>query len=61
MSDTSMEVIVSICLLAIGLILGFRLGLEKALRDPHYAAGFIAGFNLKFAWRFFTGRDKGDE
>jgi hypothetical protein len=35
--------------------------LEKALKDPHYAAGFIAGFNLKSAWYFITGRDKADD
>lgn len=35
-----------------GLIYGYRVGLEKALKDPHYAEGFIEGFDLRALWNF---------
>ena len=54
------EVIVSTGLFVIGLIFGFRLGLEKALKDPHYAEGFIDGFSLKAVWALLTGKDATD-
>jgi hypothetical protein len=37
----------TILLFIIGLICGYRIGLEKALKDPHYAEGFIEGFDLR--------------
>lgn len=55
------EAIVSVGFLVCGLIVGFRLGLEKALKDPDYAEGFIAGFNLKSVLEILTGRDKTDD
>ena len=40
----------TILIFIIGLIIGYRVGLEKELKDPHYAEGFIAGFSLKALW-----------
>lgn len=47
---------ISLCTLVIGLILGYRVGLEKALKDPHYAHGFIEGFGFKPLWNMIRGK-----